>query len=819
MLQFTILCLVAAGGADMTACAPQKGPGMGCADAFVRQGATWGGGRRVKGGAQWAGENPSSSGRTPAASSRPSDVGANHAAGAHQAADARQAAASRMEAAVHHAAGGQHAAGARQTAGARAAAGSRPAGAVPHAAGAHQVPPPAHHGGHRGGLGRGHPGGNGRGYPGGTGRGHSGGNGRGHSEGRGRGPQLQAGRGQGYRGLGGSAPPPYVDPWSAARGSTGAPAAQRNGWGPGCQNQGQTTSYPEGGLNLDPDPAPGFLARRDGAPVTFAEAHCSLSGGLPGPFPGQVPRVRSAPPGGLQRMHSDTRPDAHHNTDGRLRKSAPPSGRPSPGPPRQGSAAGRGYERAHAGGGTERGNTGCAAAAAGQTSANSQGAAGAPAEQGFGTPTGERIHTATGGAYEERHGQHGSVAPMAGAAGLRLPPPPHVRGCCPGGMSPLPGAPPGPRMPPPRGRGSTLRGVHGVRGAPRPFRPPPNTAGCRPGGEPARPASASRAQTHSAVQPAPEQPRSERPRSATAPGAAHRAGTQGSQGATGAAEAAARATMPQDKERGCGGIGSGFGSAAQVPAELIATAHAHRQRPKPLSGLPGGWGLSACRHQVAERETPLRTLNSKPEHTAVGEPDQAPGVSPAIASLVEQVAAAAERKLRRRDREARKRRHSADTEGVVRSVSGQGAPPPAEDGSRGSSGAEGASRAVSAADVSALVRAYVDGLPYLTQNPDPRGGRSSAKRARQLHSGSGDAASRQVFDYSGAENEGRCTAPAGAPGGVRRPTERPRSWGGSCGEGAGGLGPCAPRSKAGGGPDLKALRVQAMRSVLAQLQQ
>ena len=705
-------------------------------------------------------------------------------------------------------------------AGARAAAGSRPAGAVLHAAGAHQVPPPAHHAGHRGGIGRGHPGGNGRGYPGGTPGGHSGGNGRGRPEGRGRGPQLQAGIGQGCKGLGGSAPAPYVDPWSAARGSTGAPAAQRNGWGPGYQNQGQTTSYPKGGLILDPDPAPEVLARRGGPPVTFVEADCSLSGGLPGPFPGQVPRVRSAPPGGLQRMQSDTRPDAHHNTDGRLRKSAPPSGRPSPGPPRQGSAAGRGYERAHAGsGGTERGNTGCAAAAAGLTSATGLGAAGAPAELGFGNPTGERIHTATGGACEERHGQHGSVA-IAGAAGLRLPPPTHVRGCCPGGTSPLTGAPPGPRMPPPSGRGHTPGGVHPARGASRPFRPPPNTARCRPGGEPARPASATSAQTHSAVQLAPEQPGSERPRPATAaPGAAHRAGVQGSQGTTGAAEATAWATMPQDTEHGCGGIGSGFGPAAQVPAELDATAHAHRRRAKSLPGLPGGWGLSACQHQVAERETPLGTLNSKPDHTDVGEPHQAPGVSPAIASLVEQVAAAAERKLRRRDREARKRRHSADTEGVVGSVSGQGAPLPAEDGSRGSSGAEGTSRAVCAADVSALVRAYVDGLPYLTQNPDLRGGRSSAKRARQLHSGSGDAAPRQVFEYSGAENEGRCTAPAGAPSGVRRPTERPRSWGGSCGEGGGGLGPCAPRSKAGGGPDLKALRVQAMRSVLAQLQQ
>ena len=171
--------------------------------------------------------------------------------------------------------------------------------------------------------------------------------------------------------------------------------------------------------------------------------------------------------------------------------------------------------------------------------------------------------------------------------------------------------------------------------------------------------------------------------------------------------------------------------------------------------------------------------------------------------IAAQVAAVAERKLRQRERDARKRRHEASAQGPegLGVLSGLQPKPGCGSGSR----AEGAARISGkpsgssdhGADLSALVHAYVDGRAAC----GPKG----AMRARRLpRAGAG----------AGPWVSGRSTKEGG-------PVLKHAAEAGSGGDGALGAeqGGCAGGQENANGRDLKALRVQAMRAVLAQLQQ
>ena len=165
------------------------------------------------------------------------------------------------------------------------------------------------------------------------------------------------------------------------------------------------------------------------------------------------------------------------------------------------------------------------------------------------------------------------------------------------------------------------------------------------------------------------------------------------------------------------------------------------------------------------------------------------------------MAAEAERKLRRRERKARKRRHEAVAQGLEGPGKGLGV----NSGCGGSSRAEGGDRALSmsagvfdtGADLSALVHAYVDGCAAC--------GHKSAKRARCLPSASTGAGPwvAGARDREDAPVHGRA---------VKAGTGSELALGTDPGGYAGG-------QENADGPNLKALRVQAMRAVLAQLQQ
>ena len=159
----------------------------------------------------------------------------------------------------------------------------------------------------------------------------------------------------------------------------------------------------------------------------------------------------------------------------------------------------------------------------------------------------------------------------------------------------------------------------------------------------------------------------------------------------------------------------------------------------------------------------------------------------------------AERKLRQRERDTRKRRHEALAQGPAGPglLSGPQPKPGCGSGSR----AEGAARVPGkppgfsddGADLSALVHAYVDGCAACK----PEG----AKRARRL-------------PRAGPWVPGMCTKEGG-------PVLKHAAEAGSGGDGALGAdrGGCTGGQENADGRDLKALRVQAMRAVLAQLQQ
>ena len=163
----------------------------------------------------------------------------------------------------------------------------------------------------------------------------------------------------------------------------------------------------------------------------------------------------------------------------------------------------------------------------------------------------------------------------------------------------------------------------------------------------------------------------------------------------------------------------------------------------------------------------------------------------------------AERKLRQRKRDARKRRLEA-------SAPGPGGPgllsgPQLEPGCGSGSSAEGAARVPGkhsrssdpGTDLSALVHAYVDGCAAC--------GPEGAKRARRLPRASAGAG----------------PWVAGACGREGEPVPKHSVEAESGGEQAlcAGQGGYAGGQENADGRDLKALRVQAMRAVLAQLQQ
>ena len=159
----------------------------------------------------------------------------------------------------------------------------------------------------------------------------------------------------------------------------------------------------------------------------------------------------------------------------------------------------------------------------------------------------------------------------------------------------------------------------------------------------------------------------------------------------------------------------------------------------------------------------------------------------------------AERKLRQRERDARKRRHEASAQGPEGPGLLPGLQP--ESGCDSGSPAQGAARVPGkpsgfsdpGADLSALVHAYVDGCAA--------SGPEGTKRARRLPRVSGGA--------------GPWVAGKGGP-----VPKRAAEAGSGCEQALGAeQGGCAGGQENADGRDLKALRVQAMRAVLAQLQQ
>lgn len=163
----------------------------------------------------------------------------------------------------------------------------------------------------------------------------------------------------------------------------------------------------------------------------------------------------------------------------------------------------------------------------------------------------------------------------------------------------------------------------------------------------------------------------------------------------------------------------------------------------------------------------------------------------------------AERKLRQRERDARKRRHDASAQGPEGPglLSGLQPEPACGSGSRaeGAAAVPGKPSGLSdaGADLSALVHAYVDGCA--ARGPE------GAKRARRLPR-AGAGARPGVAGVCGREGAPVYKHAAEAESGSEQ----------ALGVDRGGY---ASGQENADGRDLKALRVQAMRAVLAQLQQ